>query len=174
MRAAWAPDASHRFVGRSLISSWLCSIVINTAKNHARASARRQRREAPWAVAEIERLAAADAEPLLDSGTSDTELARRFRACLESLDEANRELLRQFMAGRTPGDVARARGTTPPTISQHQDRLIRDIRRCFAERTVRAGTTRQKVFKTVRELLASFGTGLFPSLRKSSERTEEP
>lgn len=173
MRSAWSHEATHRFVGRSLISSWLCSIAINTAKNHERASARLKRREEPWAPADMEQLSGAGAD-LPGEAVNDVDLARRFRACLESLDDVSRELLRQFVAGRTPGDIARARGTTAPTISQHQERLIRDIRRCFGERTVRQGTTQQKVFKAVRHLLASVGPELFPFLRKTSQRTDEP
>lgn len=174
VRTAWGPDATQRFIGRSLISSWLCAIAINAARHRARVDARLRRRERSLAAGDAEQLAADGAESLEDTTASDVELARRFRECLESLDAPSRELIRQFLEGQTPGDIARARGTTPPTVSQHQERLIRNLRRCFSERAVRPGASRQKVFKTVRELLASLGPDLFPFLRKPPHRTGEP
>lgn len=174
MRTAWSPAAQRRFVARSLISSWLCAIALNTAKNYARAYARQRRREEPWTDPHSNVLVVDPPEESVDVAAGGGDLAVRFRDCIEKLGDKDRELLKYFLDGVSPVEIAKARGTTPPTISQQQDRLIRELRRCFAERTVKTGTTRQKVFKSVRDLLGSIGPDLFPFLKKGSRRIEEP
>ena len=173
MQSAWGPEAKRRFVGRSLLSSWLCAVALNTARNYTRAYARQRAREEPWTEPYANRLLAdSPVESRLDA-THEVDLSVRFRECIERLPERDRELLSYFLDGVPPVEIAKVRGTSPPTISQHQERLIRELRRCFADRSVRSGTSRQKVFKSVRDLLASIGPELFPFLKRS-ERVEEP
>jgi RNA polymerase sigma factor (sigma-70 family) len=174
IHSAWSPTAHRRFAGRSLISSWLCAIALNTARNHTRTRSRQHRHEEPWSSTHANSLVADGAGDAMTTTVREVELARRFRQCIENLDERQRELLNDLLHGATPMEIAHKRGTSPPTVSQHQDKLMRDLRRCFSERSVRPGTSKQKVFKAVRELLASLGPAVFPFLKKRPQDGPEP
>jgi RNA polymerase sigma factor (sigma-70 family) len=175
MNGAWGPHASRRFVGRSLISSWLCAIALNLARNHGRAQARQRRREEPWSDRHANLHLAPEAaaeQSSADEDAASEALARRFHDCINRLREKDRDLIRSLLEGRTPTQIAAIQGKTPAAISQHQQRVVAALQQHFADRQVRSGVTVQKILKSFREHLRSVGYDLFPFLRTGKRRTD--
>lgn len=171
----WGPAARHRFMGCSLISTWLCGVALNVARDLARAREVRKRREEPWSDWHASRLIA----PPADDDTVQAEEAatgprRQLQAYVEELREKDRDLLRLLIDQMPPSQIAATLGRTPARVSQIQEKIVRNMRLQFPERQVRAGTTMQKVLKAFREQLARTGYEVFPSLKSRKPSQDEP
>lgn len=172
---AWGPKARHRFMGCSLISTWLCGIALNVARDMGRARELRRKREEPWSDWHASLLIAPHPEDdAVREKEAGAQALKRLREYVEELRDKDRDLLRLLIDKMPPSQIAATLGRTPARVSQIQESMVRNMRLRFPDRQVRTGTTMQKVLKAFREQLARTGYEVFPSLKNRKPSQDEP
>ncbi len=113
----------HRFDGRSLFSTWMYRVAINTAISYHRTKRRQTRDAVPLEEVELEVVAA---DPPLEAPGDDVRLLHQMIAGLDAL---NRSLFILYLDGHSHAVMAEILGLTPSNVATRLSRIKQKLQR---------------------------------------------